>query len=133
MRQLLYSNTGHSIWNLRGSIWHHYAGVNYLHGHAEFSNKHFYRILNQNCSCSSIIYVATTCNSRIMHLHCYCLNILLLLRLWLLLLLKAWLERTPGLDSEEFDFWGHFEENVLKGLEEEFALIQVYSVLLNYP
>lgn len=85
-------------------------------------------LLNQNCS--SRIYVAITCNSRIMQLHCYCLNILSLLPL-LLLLLKAWLERTPGLDSEEFDFWGQFEENVLKGLEEEFALIQVYSLLLN--
>ncbi|NWZ75915.1 T23O dioxygenase, partial [Poecile atricapillus] len=42
----------------------------------------------------------------------------------LLQLVEAWLERTPGLDAEEFDFWGQFEENVLKGLEEEFALIQ---------
>ncbi|NXH30203.1 T23O dioxygenase, partial [Myiagra hebetior] len=42
----------------------------------------------------------------------------------LLQLVEAWLERTPGLDSEEFDFWGQFEENVLKGLEEEFALIE---------
>ncbi|XP_068043323.1 tryptophan 2,3-dioxygenase [Anomalospiza imberbis] len=42
----------------------------------------------------------------------------------LLQLVEAWLERTPGLDSEEFDFWGQFEENVLKGLEEEFSLIQ---------
>ncbi|NXM18494.1 T23O dioxygenase, partial [Ploceus nigricollis] len=42
----------------------------------------------------------------------------------LLQLVEAWLERTPGLNSEEFDFWGQFEENVLKGLEEEFALIQ---------
>ncbi|NXA88477.1 T23O dioxygenase, partial [Melanocharis versteri] len=42
----------------------------------------------------------------------------------LLQLVEAWLERTPGLDSEEFDFWGQFEENVLRGLEEEFALIQ---------
>ncbi|NXB25185.1 T23O dioxygenase, partial [Rhagologus leucostigma] len=42
----------------------------------------------------------------------------------LLQLVEAWLERTPGLDSEEFDFWAQFEENVLKGLEEEFALIQ---------
>ncbi|NXF17647.1 T23O dioxygenase, partial [Rhodinocichla rosea] len=42
----------------------------------------------------------------------------------LLQLVEAWLERTPGLDSEEFDFWGQFEENVLKGLEEEYSLIQ---------
>ncbi|NWS99713.1 T23O dioxygenase, partial [Mionectes macconnelli] len=42
----------------------------------------------------------------------------------LLQLVEAWLERTPGLEAEGFDFWGQFEENVLKGLEEEFALIQ---------
>ncbi|NXF03136.1 T23O dioxygenase, partial [Smithornis capensis] len=42
----------------------------------------------------------------------------------LLQLVEAWLERTPGLDAEEFDFWGQFEVNVLKGLEEELALIQ---------
>ncbi|NXO13392.1 T23O dioxygenase, partial [Oriolus oriolus] len=42
----------------------------------------------------------------------------------LLQLVEAWLERTPGLDSGEFDFWAQFEDNVLKGLEEEFALIQ---------
>ncbi|NXO60906.1 T23O dioxygenase, partial [Aramus guarauna] len=42
----------------------------------------------------------------------------------LLQLVEAWLERTPGLDAEGFDFWGQFEANVLKGLEEEFALVQ---------
>ncbi|XP_027595366.1 tryptophan 2,3-dioxygenase [Pipra filicauda] len=42
----------------------------------------------------------------------------------LLQLVEAWLERTPGLEAEGFDFWGQFELNVLKGLEEEFALIQ---------
>ncbi|NWI92308.1 T23O dioxygenase, partial [Pitta sordida] len=42
----------------------------------------------------------------------------------LLQLVEAWLERTPGLDAEGFDFWGEFEVNVLKGLEEEFGLIQ---------
>ncbi|NXL27075.1 T23O dioxygenase, partial [Glaucidium brasilianum] len=42
----------------------------------------------------------------------------------LLQLVEAWLERTPGLDAEGFDFWGQFEVNVLKGLEEEFALMQ---------
>ncbi|NXF74231.1 T23O dioxygenase, partial [Sclerurus mexicanus] len=42
----------------------------------------------------------------------------------LLQLVEAWLERTPGLEAEGFDFWGEFEVNVLKGLEEEFALIQ---------
>ncbi|XP_075277727.1 tryptophan 2,3-dioxygenase isoform X3 [Opisthocomus hoazin] len=42
----------------------------------------------------------------------------------LLQLVEAWLERTPGLHAEGFDFWGQFEVNVLKGLEEEFALVQ---------
>ncbi|XP_057275145.1 tryptophan 2,3-dioxygenase [Pezoporus wallicus] len=42
----------------------------------------------------------------------------------LLQLVEAWLERTPGLDAEGFDFWGQFEVNVLKGLEEEFTLLQ---------
>ncbi|NXN11409.1 T23O dioxygenase, partial [Indicator maculatus] len=42
----------------------------------------------------------------------------------LLQLVEAWLERTPGLEAEGFDFWGQFEVNVLKGLEEEFALMQ---------
>ncbi|XP_027491382.1 tryptophan 2,3-dioxygenase [Corapipo altera] len=42
----------------------------------------------------------------------------------LLQLVEAWLERTPGLEAEGFDFWGQFEVNILKGLEEEFALIQ---------
>ncbi|KAJ7326863.1 hypothetical protein JRQ81_016622 [Phrynocephalus forsythii] len=42
----------------------------------------------------------------------------------LLQLVEAWLERTPGLESEGFNFWGKFEVNVLKGLEEEFAMVQ---------
>ncbi|NWS73941.1 T23O dioxygenase, partial [Crotophaga sulcirostris] len=42
----------------------------------------------------------------------------------LLQLVEAWLERTPGLEAEGFDFWGQFQVNVLKGLEEEFALVQ---------
>ncbi|NWH62767.1 T23O dioxygenase, partial [Geococcyx californianus] len=42
----------------------------------------------------------------------------------LLQLVEAWLERTPGLEAEGFDFWGKFQVNVLKGLEEEFALVQ---------
>lgn len=40
-------------------------------------------------------------------------------------LFKAWLERTPGLEPHGFNFWGKFEENILKGLEEEFLRIQV--------
>ncbi|NXL89265.1 T23O dioxygenase, partial [Alectura lathami] len=42
----------------------------------------------------------------------------------LLQLVEAWLERTPGLEPEGFDFWGQFEVNVSKGLEEEFAIVQ---------
>ncbi|XP_019377234.1 PREDICTED: tryptophan 2,3-dioxygenase [Gavialis gangeticus] len=42
----------------------------------------------------------------------------------LLQLVEAWLERTPGLEQEEFDFWGKFQKNVFEGLEEEFAMIQ---------
>ncbi|XP_020637056.3 tryptophan 2,3-dioxygenase [Pogona vitticeps] len=44
--------------------------------------------------------------------------------LTLLQLVESWLERTPGLESEGFNFWGKFEVNVLKGLEEEFAMVQ---------
>uniref|UniRef100_A0A8D0B7U7 Tryptophan 2,3-dioxygenase n=1 Tax=Salvator merianae TaxID=96440 RepID=A0A8D0B7U7_SALMN len=42
----------------------------------------------------------------------------------LLQLVEAWLERTPGLEPEGFNFWGKFEANILKGLEEEFAMVQ---------
>ncbi|KAH0616055.1 hypothetical protein JD844_026863 [Phrynosoma platyrhinos] len=42
----------------------------------------------------------------------------------LLQLVEAWLERTPGLEQEGFNFWGKFEANVFKGLEEEFAMVQ---------
>ncbi|KYO46281.1 tryptophan 2,3-dioxygenase [Alligator mississippiensis] len=42
----------------------------------------------------------------------------------LLQLVESWLERTPGLEQEEFDFWGKFQKNVLEGLEEEFVMIQ---------
>ncbi|KAM6440909.1 tryptophan 2,3-dioxygenase isoform 1-T1 [Liasis olivaceus] len=42
----------------------------------------------------------------------------------LLQLVEAWLERTPGLEPEGFNFWGKFEVNVLKGLELESAMVQ---------
>ncbi|XP_051012873.1 tryptophan 2,3-dioxygenase [Acomys russatus] len=42
----------------------------------------------------------------------------------LLQLVEAWLERTPGLEPHGFNFWGKFEENILKGLEEQFLRIQ---------
>uniref|UniRef100_A0A8C5SW73 Tryptophan 2,3-dioxygenase n=1 Tax=Laticauda laticaudata TaxID=8630 RepID=A0A8C5SW73_LATLA len=44
----------------------------------------------------------------------------------LLQLVKAWLERTPGLEPEGFNFWGKFEANVLNGLEQEYAIVQVH-------
>ncbi|XP_040327581.1 tryptophan 2,3-dioxygenase [Herpailurus yagouaroundi] len=42
----------------------------------------------------------------------------------LLQLVEAWLERTPGLEPHGFNFWGKLENNILKGLEEEFTRIQ---------
>ncbi|XP_026531627.1 tryptophan 2,3-dioxygenase [Notechis scutatus] len=42
----------------------------------------------------------------------------------LLQLVKAWLERTPGLEPEGFNFWGKFEANVLNGLEQEYTIVQ---------
>ncbi|XP_070586758.1 tryptophan 2,3-dioxygenase [Erythrolamprus reginae] len=42
----------------------------------------------------------------------------------LLQLVKAWLERTPGLEPEGFNFWGKFEVNVHNGLEQEYAIVQ---------
>uniref|UniRef100_A0A8C3FPL9 tryptophan 2,3-dioxygenase n=1 Tax=Chrysemys picta bellii TaxID=8478 RepID=A0A8C3FPL9_CHRPI len=42
----------------------------------------------------------------------------------LLQLVEAWLERTPGLEPEGFNFWGKFEVNVLKSLQEELAMVQ---------
>lgn len=43
-----------------------------------------------------------------------------------ILFYKAWLARTPGLEPEGFNFWGKFEANVLNGLEQEYATVQVY-------
>jgi hypothetical protein len=40
----------------------------------------------------------------------------------------AWLERTPGLEPHGFNFWGKFEKNIIKGLEEEFIRVQVYMM-----
>uniref|UniRef100_A0A452H9B5 Tryptophan 2,3-dioxygenase n=1 Tax=Gopherus agassizii TaxID=38772 RepID=A0A452H9B5_9SAUR len=42
----------------------------------------------------------------------------------LLQLVEAWLERTPGLEPEGFNFWGKLEVNVLKSLEKELAMVQ---------
>ncbi|XP_010336875.2 tryptophan 2,3-dioxygenase isoform X2 [Saimiri boliviensis] len=42
----------------------------------------------------------------------------------LLQLVEAWLERTPGLEPDGFNFWGKLEKNITKGLEEEFIRIQ---------
>lgn len=43
-------------------------------------------------------------------------------------LLKAWLERTPGLEPHGFNFWGKLEKNIVKGLEEEFIRLQVFMM-----
>ncbi|XP_059779845.1 tryptophan 2,3-dioxygenase isoform X2 [Balaenoptera ricei] len=42
----------------------------------------------------------------------------------LLQLVEAWLERTPGLEPHGFNFWRKFENNIVKGLDEEFTRIQ---------
>ncbi|XP_043564742.1 tryptophan 2,3-dioxygenase-like isoform X1 [Chiloscyllium plagiosum] len=42
----------------------------------------------------------------------------------LLLLVEQWLERTPGLEPDGFDFWGKLKINIERGLREEFANIQ---------
>ncbi|XP_007671249.1 tryptophan 2,3-dioxygenase isoform X1 [Ornithorhynchus anatinus] len=42
----------------------------------------------------------------------------------LLRLVEAWLERTPGLEPQGFNFWGKFEKNTIKGLEEEFIMLR---------
>lgn len=44
------------------------------------------------------------------------------------IILQAWLERTPGLEPHGFNFWGKFENNIVKGLEEEFIKIQVFMM-----
>ncbi|XP_072351898.1 tryptophan 2,3-dioxygenase-like [Scyliorhinus torazame] len=42
----------------------------------------------------------------------------------LLQLVEQWLERTPGLDPDGFDFWGKLKNNTDEGLNEEIADIQ---------
>ncbi|KAG8454013.1 hypothetical protein GDO86_000587 [Hymenochirus boettgeri] len=37
----------------------------------------------------------------------------------LLGLVEAWLQRTPGLEEEGFNFWGKLETNIYRGIEEE--------------
>lgn len=46
--------------------------------------------------------------------------------IYFLVVYKAWLERTPGLKPEGFNFWGKFEANVLNGLQQEYAIVQVH-------
>ena len=38
---------------------------------------------------------------------------------------KQWLERTPGLETDGFDFWGKFEANVDQALKCEKQKIEV--------
>ncbi|XP_055501660.1 tryptophan 2,3-dioxygenase-like [Leucoraja erinacea] len=42
----------------------------------------------------------------------------------LLLLVEQWLERTPGLEPDGFDFWGKLKINIDRGLRDEFTHIQ---------
>ncbi|XP_078061346.1 tryptophan 2,3-dioxygenase-like [Mustelus asterias] len=42
----------------------------------------------------------------------------------LLQLVEQWLERTPGLEPDGFDFWGKLQNNIERGLREEFTDIQ---------
>ncbi|XP_059819445.1 tryptophan 2,3-dioxygenase-like [Hypanus sabinus] len=42
----------------------------------------------------------------------------------LLQLVEQWLERTPGLEPDGFDFWGKLKINIEAGLEEEFTNLQ---------
>nr|XP_033796216.1 LOW QUALITY PROTEIN: tryptophan 2,3-dioxygenase [Geotrypetes seraphini] len=42
----------------------------------------------------------------------------------LLQLVEAWLERTPGLEREGFNFWGKLQVNIFKGLEEEVGTVR---------
>ncbi|XP_030047471.1 tryptophan 2,3-dioxygenase [Microcaecilia unicolor] len=42
----------------------------------------------------------------------------------LLQLVEAWLERTPGLEKEGFNFWGKLQVNIFKGLEEEADILR---------
>ncbi|XP_051891986.1 tryptophan 2,3-dioxygenase-like [Pristis pectinata] len=42
----------------------------------------------------------------------------------LLQLVEQWLERTPGLEPDGFDFWGKLKINIERGLREEFTDIQ---------
>ncbi|MEE6461169.1 hypothetical protein FKM82_001216 [Ascaphus truei] len=45
--------------------------------------------------------------------------------LTLLGLVEAWLERTPGLEEEGFNFWGKLHVNIFKGLEEQFQAAKI--------
>ena len=50
----------------------------------------------------------------------------------LVLLVQEWLERTPGLDADGFNFWGQLEENIFRGLAQEKEKIEVGLVLCLY-
>ena len=50
-----------------------------------------------------------------------------------LLLVQEWLERTPGLDADGFNFWGQLEENIFRGLAQEKEKIEVGLVLCSLP
>ncbi|XP_028658502.1 tryptophan 2,3-dioxygenase-like [Erpetoichthys calabaricus] len=42
----------------------------------------------------------------------------------LLQLVEKWLERTPGLTEEDFNFWGRLQENIERGLQEKMQTTQ---------
>ena len=50
-----------------------------------------------------------------------------------MLLVQEWLERTPGLDADGFNFWGQLEENIFRGLAQEKERIEVGLVLCSPP
>lgn len=48
-------------------------------------------------------------------------------------LLQGWLERTPGLEDEGFNFWGKFKIAVDKMLEEQIIAAEVcsFTIIIN--
>lgn len=46
-------------------------------------------------------------------------------------LVQKWLERTPGLELQGFNFWGKYQKAVNVLLQEQTALAQVHEILIN--
>ncbi|XP_029412600.1 tryptophan 2,3-dioxygenase isoform X1 [Nannospalax galili] len=66
----------------------------------------------------TLLQLVEVCTSRLPLSVCYFIILMFMAHI------KAWLERTPGLEPHGFNFWGKFEKNIMKGLEEEFLQIQ---------